>query len=108
MDNKLSINKYAAIFNIIAIILQIAARVMATTSHSISIGVAGIIIIIVALITIILNIIALVQDNKNNLSKSGAILGIIGGVFLFIFGLVGWILLIISTIQLFNQKTSNN
>lgn len=107
MENtKISSLKGIASYNILAIILQIAVNVMATTK-SISASVDTILILIIAAITIILNIMAVVTSKKNNISSSGAIFGIIGGVVMAIVGIIGWILLIISAVQLFRQKKEN-
>lgn len=105
-NNKVSSLKSIAIYNILAIILQFATNITAT-EHAINASTAGIIILIIAAITIILNIVALVTSKKNNISVSGGIFGIIGGVVMILVGIIGWILLIISTVQLFKQKPSN-
>ncbi|TPR24473.1 hypothetical protein DY120_04120 [Apilactobacillus micheneri] len=107
MKNKLSINRWIGFLNIVFIISQSILGVM-EYKHSISISELSMITIISAIILIILDIISLIKSKSAGISISGSIIGIIGSLASIHFGIIGWIILIISSVQLFRQKSTKN
>ncbi|TPR18974.1 hypothetical protein DY138_04995 [Apilactobacillus timberlakei] len=104
MKNKLSINRWTGFLNIVFIISQAILGYM-NVKHSVSISELSMITIISAIILIILNVISMMKSKNNGISTSGSIMGIIGSIVSIFMGIIGWIILIISSFQLFRQKS---
>lgn len=107
MKNKLSINRWTGFLNIVFIISQVILGVM-EYKHSISISELSMITIISAIILIILDIVSMMKSKNAGISTSGSIMGLIGSIVSIFVGIIGWIILIISSFQLFRQKNIQN
>ncbi|TPR12931.1 hypothetical protein [Apilactobacillus timberlakei] len=107
MKNKLSINRWTGFLNIVFIISQAILGFM-NYKHSVSISELSMITIISAIILIILDIVSMMKSKNAGISTSGSIMGIIGSIVSTFAGIIGWIILIISSFQLFRQKSTQN
>ncbi|TPR18094.1 hypothetical protein [Apilactobacillus timberlakei] len=107
MENKLSINRWTGFLNIVFIISQAILGFM-NYKHSVSISELSMITIISAIILIILDIVSMMKSKNAGISTSGSIMGIIGSIISTFAGIIGWIILIISSFQLFRQKSTQN
>ncbi|TPR24866.1 hypothetical protein DY102_00105 [Apilactobacillus timberlakei] len=107
MKNKLSINRWTGFLNIVFIISQAILGFM-NYKHSVSISELSMITIISAIILIILDIVSMMKSKNAGISTSGSIMGIIGSIISTFAGIIGWIILIISSFQLFRQKSTQN